>query len=76
MITNKAYFKELIAKLKKKPLTDRQVSRLKMDLCKKHKVKQMPTNIHVLLNADEKDLPRLKYLQTKPTRSGISEGAY
>jgi elongator complex protein 3 len=74
MITNKAYFKELIDKLKKKPLTDRQVSRIKMDLCKKHKVKQMPTNIHVLLNADENDLGKLKYLQTKPTRtiSGVS----
>lgn len=74
MITNKAYFKELIDKLKKKPLTDRQVSRIKMDLCKKHKVKQMPTNIHVLLNADEKYLGKLKYLQTKPTRtiSGVS----
>ncbi|MFH1440380.1 MAG: GNAT family N-acetyltransferase [Candidatus Woesearchaeota archaeon] len=74
MITNKAYFKELIDTLKKKSLSSKEVSRLKMDLCKKHKVKQMPTNIHILLNTDEKDLPRLKYLQTKPTRtiSGVS----
>ncbi|MBT6041105.1 tRNA uridine(34) 5-carboxymethylaminomethyl modification radical SAM/GNAT enzyme Elp3 [Candidatus Woesearchaeota archaeon] len=74
MITNKAYFKELISQLKKKPLTERQISRIKMDLCKKYKVKYVPTNIHVLLNADQKDLDKLKYLQTKPTRtiSGVS----
>ncbi|MBI4453467.1 tRNA uridine(34) 5-carboxymethylaminomethyl modification radical SAM/GNAT enzyme Elp3 [Candidatus Woesearchaeota archaeon] len=74
MTTNKAYFKELISILRQHPLPEKAVNRLKMDLCKKYNVRDIPTNIQIFLNADEKDLPKLKYLQVKPTRtiSGVS----
>lgn len=74
MNLDKAYFKELISILKQTPLPERNVNRIKMDLCKKHHVRNIPTNIQILLNADEKDLQKLAYLQVKPTRtiSGVS----
>lgn len=74
MIINKAFYAELISILTQSPLPSRKVSRIKMDMCKKFHVKDIPTNIQILLNADEKDLPQLRYLQAKPTRtiSGVS----
>jgi elongator complex protein 3 len=63
------YYKELISLLKKKSYTKAQLNRLKIKLCKKHKVKKIPTDINILLHASGADLPKLKQLQTKPTRT-------
>ena len=69
------YYKELISQLKKKKLTKKQLNTLKIKLCIKHQIKKIPTDIEILLNADAKDIPKIrKYLLTKPTRtiSGVA----
>ena len=58
MISNKAYFNELISLLTQKPLPEKAVNRLKMDLCKKYKIKEMPTNIQILSMIHKKFLER------------------
>lgn len=66
---------DLIAELKQNNFTEKQWARLKRDLAQKYKLKTIPTNIQVLLNADEEDLLNLKpKLLTKPVRtiSGVS----
>lgn len=67
------YYKELIGILKEKKLSKNELSRLKVKLCKIHKVKKIPTDIQVLLHADENDLKKFNII-TKPTRtiSGVS----
>lgn len=68
-------YEELIAELKKKNLTEKQFSAVKRDLALKYKEKTIPSNIQILLHAEEKDLPFLKKkLLTKPVRtiSGVS----
>ncbi len=64
------YFQELVREIKDiKPSKD-VLSRLKLDLCTKYKKKSIPTDIEVLLNAEDKDIGSVrKYLRTKPTRS-------
>lgn len=69
------YYKELISELKKKELTKNQLNRLKIRLCSKYKTRKIPTDIEILLNADVKDIPKIKKcLLTKPTRtiSGVA----
>jgi len=66
---------EIIAELKKKDFNGKQLAKLKRELAQKHKLKHIPTNITILLNADEQDLSVLKSkLLTKPTRtiSGVA----
>lgn len=68
-------YQDLIRELKRKNLTERQLAALKRELSVKHNAVSIPTNIHILLEADEKDLHLLsKKLLTKPTRSisGVS----
>jgi elongator complex protein 3 len=66
----KAFFTDIIEEIKQKPHSKLDISRLKLKLCKKHRRKHPPTDIEILLNADDKDLPLLKKtLRTKPTRS-------
>lgn len=69
----KEYYQEIISELKKAKLSKNELSRLKVNLCKKHKVKDIPTDIQVLLHADSKDLKKINIV-TKPTRtiSGVS----
>ena len=72
---NKDYFKEIIGLIKQKKPNKKQLARLKTKLCKKYKLKKIPIDIDILLNADEKDIPKIKkYLLTKPTRtiSGVA----
>ncbi|GAG06764.1 unnamed protein product, partial [marine sediment metagenome] len=69
------YYNELISTLKKKKLNKNQLNRLKIKLCHKYRTKKIPTDIEVLLNADKKDIPKIKNcLLTKPTRtiSGVA----
>jgi elongator complex protein 3 len=68
------FFTEIIETIKQKSEQQRMsktdISKLKLKLCAKHKIKQPPTDIEIMLNADEKDMPVLKKsLLTKPTRS-------
>lgn len=65
-----AFFRDMISEIRRSELSKLDISKLKLKLCEKHKLRQPPTDIEILLNADEKDLPALKkVLQTKPVRS-------
>ena len=71
----KDYFREIIGAIKSKKLGKEKLSRLKTRLCKKYRLVKPPTDIEIFLNANEKDIPKLKkVLQTKPgrTASGVS----
>jgi elongator complex protein 3 len=71
----KECFSEIIQAVKKKKPNKKQLNRLKYKICKKHKLKHIPTDIEILLHADAKDMPKVKkYLLTKPTRtiSGVA----
>jgi len=64
------FYSEIIEELKKNDLNSVKWARLKRDLSMKYKLKSIPTNIQVLLHADEKDIPEIKSkLITKPVRS-------
>src|SRR3989338_337183 len=66
---------ELITELKDSNFTEKQLARKKRELASQRRLKTIPTNIQVLLNAEEKDLPWLKpKLITKPVRT-ISGGS-
>lgn len=69
------YLKKLIDEIKQKKLSKEQITKLKTKLCKEFKLKDIPTDIEVMMNADPSDLKILKkYLLTKPTRtmSGVN----
>jgi len=69
------YYQDIIKQTLTKKLSKEKVAKLKIKLCKKHKVTKIPTDIQVLLHAEKKDIPKLKkYLLTKPTRtiSGVA----
>ena len=68
-------YTELIRAVKKQPLSPKQFSQLKRDLCKKYKISKPPTNFEILLHAKESDLKKIQNkLLTKPIRSisGVS----
>ena len=68
-------YPDLIAELQKNNLTEKQFSAIKREFSLKYKEKKIPSNIQILLHAEEKDLPFLKKkLLTKPVRtiSGVS----
>ncbi|RLE38930.1 tRNA uridine(34) 5-carboxymethylaminomethyl modification radical SAM/GNAT enzyme Elp3 [Candidatus Woesearchaeota archaeon] len=70
-----SYYNELIEEIKSKKLSKDKINRLKLKLCKKYNLKYPPTDVEILLNASEKDIPKLKkQLLTKPTRtiSGVA----
>ncbi|MBD3319223.1 tRNA uridine(34) 5-carboxymethylaminomethyl modification radical SAM/GNAT enzyme Elp3 [Candidatus Woesearchaeota archaeon] len=60
---NKAFYDELGTALDGRQVSERELAKLKHDLCKKHGVTKPPTNIDILTR-----LPHLR-LQTKPMRS-------
>jgi len=68
-------YRELIQEIKKNDLSNRQIDRLKLDLCLKYKISKPPTNFDILMNSTEKDLQLLRNkILTKPVRtaSGVS----
>jgi elongator complex protein 3 len=68
-------YTELIQEIKAKQLNQRQLAKLKNDLCIKHNVAKPPTNFDILLNSKQQDVQTLKKkLQTKPIRtaSGVA----
>ncbi len=69
------FFSELIEKIKLGNPDKQQLHHLKTELCKKHKINEIPTDIEILTHAENKDLPLLqKKILTKPTRtiSGVA----
>ncbi len=71
----KQFIDEVIRIIKTKKPSKLQLSKIKTRLSKKYKLKKIPTDIEILLNAPIKDIPRIKrYILTKPTRtiSGVS----
>src|SRR3989338_10075483 len=68
-----AFYTEAISLLKqhtKKTLPKDKLARLKIELCTKHQMKKIPTDIQIMLNASAEDLEQIKpILLTKPTRS-------
>jgi elongator complex protein 3 len=62
-------YTELIAFIKETDPDKDTLNNEKIRLCQKYKVKKIPTDIEVLLNASPEDFPKMKKLQTKPTRS-------
>lgn len=68
------YYQELIGELLKRHHSKDEIAKLKISLCRKHKMLDIPTDIEVLLHAKADQLERLSSLQSKPTRtiSGVS----
>src|SRR3989344_7143728 len=69
------FVKELVETIKKEKPSKLKLSSIKAKLAKKYKLKKIPTDIEILLNAPIKDIPKIKkYLLTKPTRtiSGVA----
>lgn len=74
-MAEESYFREIISFIKKEKPSKKKIFSKKTEICKKFHVKRIPTDIEILMNADEKDIPKIrKYLLTKPTRSisGVS----
>src|SRR3989338_625645 len=74
-MNEKRFFEELIETIKSKKLKKDDLSKFKQALCKKYKIREVPTDIQILTHADKKDLRILKkYLKTKPVRtmSGVA----
>jgi elongator complex protein 3 len=64
------FYSEINEILKEKPITKMELAKLKVKLCKKHKVKNIPTDVEILLNTPEQDFRHVKQnLRTKATRS-------
>ncbi|MFH0870198.1 MAG: tRNA uridine(34) 5-carboxymethylaminomethyl modification radical SAM/GNAT enzyme Elp3 [archaeon] len=69
------FFKDIIDYVKQEKPSKDKLSKEKIRLCSKHHLKKIPTDIEILLQAEEQDLTVLRrYLQTKPTRtmSGVA----
>ncbi|MFH0700992.1 MAG: tRNA uridine(34) 5-carboxymethylaminomethyl modification radical SAM/GNAT enzyme Elp3 [Candidatus Woesearchaeota archaeon] len=64
------FYSELLSILQKKKLTIKQYDQLKRKLAAKYQLKEVPTNILVLLHTDKKQFIKLKeFLLSKPIRS-------
>ncbi|MBU1111352.1 MAG: tRNA uridine(34) 5-carboxymethylaminomethyl modification radical SAM/GNAT enzyme Elp3, partial [Nanoarchaeota archaeon] len=67
---SKEFYQEIIKELKENDFTERQFAKLKRDLCLKHSMKTIPTNIQILMHLPEEEISQLKHkLVTKPVRS-------
>jgi len=72
---NKQYIDELLQIIKTKKPSKEKLSRIKIRLCSKHKLKKIPTDIEILLNLEKKQIRKYKkYFVTKPIRtlSGVA----
>ncbi|MBW2966993.1 tRNA uridine(34) 5-carboxymethylaminomethyl modification radical SAM/GNAT enzyme Elp3 [Candidatus Woesearchaeota archaeon] len=64
------FFTDIIEQIKQRKLSKSDIVKLKTKLCKKYSMKHIPSDIEILMNTPEHDLPKVKrYLMTKPTRS-------
>ncbi|MFA6888736.1 MAG: tRNA uridine(34) 5-carboxymethylaminomethyl modification radical SAM/GNAT enzyme Elp3 [Candidatus Woesearchaeota archaeon] len=70
MENTSAYFQEIIELLCKKKYSLKQVNQLKVQLCRKHNMKHIPTSIEIMFHATPDKLKFLKKnILAKPTRS-------
>ncbi len=71
---NDAFMQDLILFLKEKKPNKDDIAKKKVELCQKHALKKIPTDIEVYLNIDEENSELKKILQTKPIRtsSGVA----
>jgi len=53
-------YKEIIETLKKKHISKFQLEKLKIRLCSKYKIREMPKDIQILLTASKTDLKKIK----------------
>ena len=69
----KDFYEELIQVVKENKPDKRRLARLKKDLCKKYKLKEMPKDTEIFFNLNE-DVDLKPYLSIKPTRtiSGVA----
>lgn len=71
----KEFIEEIIRVIKKEKPSKLRLSKIKTRLCKKYKLKKIPTDIEILLNAPVREIQKIKkYILTKPTRtiSGVA----
>lgn len=69
------FFTEIIGLVKKKKPLKKQLAVEKIKLCRKYRLKKIPTDIEIMLHAGIKDMPKIrKFLLAKPTRtiSGVA----
>ncbi len=69
------FLKSIIEFVKNNKPSKIEIAKRKIVLCREYKLKKIPTDIEILLNADKQDLSFLrKYLETKPMRtsSGVA----
>ncbi|MBU0615498.1 MAG: tRNA uridine(34) 5-carboxymethylaminomethyl modification radical SAM/GNAT enzyme Elp3 [Nanoarchaeota archaeon] len=69
------FYQEIVSEIKKKKPSKAVLNKLKNKLCNKYNLKRIPTDIEILLHADDKDVDKVKrFLQAKPTRtiSGVA----
>jgi elongator complex protein 3 len=66
-----SFYTEIIEWIKEEKPDKIKLSKHKKDLCKKYKIKDIPTDINIYLNATSEDAKIIRsYLQTKPMRTG------
>ena len=66
-----AFYQELITTIEQEQPSMQELSIIKHQLCKKHKIAQPPTNIDILLHTPHEKISALKpFLRTKPVRTG------
>ncbi len=67
------FYEDLIPLLKERHYSGPELSKLKVMLCRKHKLKNIPTDIEIFLNIPDDDAKKIR-LMTKPTRtiSGVA----
>jgi elongator complex protein 3 len=64
------FYKEVIEIIKKEKPDKDKLSKLKVKLCNNYKMKRIPSDFDILLNASQADLNLIKKcIQSKPTRS-------
>ncbi|MFW6013718.1 MAG: tRNA uridine(34) 5-carboxymethylaminomethyl modification radical SAM/GNAT enzyme Elp3 [Nanoarchaeota archaeon] len=65
------FYREIIDYIKKEKPDKKKLSKKKLELCKKHKLQNIPTDIEVLLHTSFDELSEIKELIiTKPGRTG------
>ena len=70
-----AFFTEIARYIKQNKPSKIRLSKEKVRLCSKHKLKQIPTDIEILMHADKKDvlfLKRYSYTKSIRTISGVA----
>jgi elongator complex protein 3 len=70
----KEYLDDFISEVKGKNLSSDKITKIKIKLCKKHNIKEIPTNINLFLSIPQSVSFLMPEIKTKPvrTKSGVS----